>query len=159
MKTTLKRLLFLFFLPAAFSLVLLFGAGCRENSFRDNGLIRRVRMRNTPEALSDDLFAALASGDAERLDALSTPRVRSMLRNEFALLYPALSFDDAMTRYSASLKEKYKDGDFSGITLKKNENDAAASSFFVKKDGSPRDVVSFHLVLDEHGIWKNDTRL
>jgi len=158
MKTMRKRLLFLF-LPAAFSMALLFAAGCRENSFRDNGLIRRVRLRNTPEALSDDLFAALGSGNAERLDALSTPRVRSMLRNEFALLYPELSFDDAMTRYSASLKEKYEDGAFSGITLKKNENDATASSSFVKKDGSPPAVVSFHLVLDEHGIWKNDTRL
>ena len=158
MKTMRKRIPF-FFLSAAFSLVLLCAAGCRENSFRDNGLIRRIRMRNTPEALSDDLFTALAAGNAERLDALSTPRVRSMLRNEFALLYPTLSFDDAMTRYSALLKEKYEDGAFSGISLKKDENEVTASHSFVKNDGSPPVAVSFRLILDEHGIWKNDTRL
>ena len=154
-----KRLLIPLLLPAVFPVLLLFAAGCRENSFRDNELVRRVRLRNTPEALSDDLFAALAAGNAERLDALSTPRVRSMLRNEFALLYPALSFDEAMTCYSASLKEKYKDGAFSEITLTKDENGAAAAGSFVKKDGTPSAPVSFRLVRDEHGNWKNDTRL
>ena len=148
----------LLLLPAV-CLLSAFAAGCRDNSFRDNGLIRRVRLRNTPEALSDDLFSALASGNAERLDALSTPRVRSMLRNEFALLYPALPFDDAMSRYAESLKETYADGTFSGITLTKGENDVTASGSFAKKDGSPPVPVSFRLVLDEHGIWKNDTRL
>ena len=148
-----------FFLLSAALFSLFLFSGCRENSFRDNGLIRRVRLRNTPEALADDLFAALAAGNAERLDILSTPRVRNMLRNEFALLYPELPFDDAMTRCSASLKKKYEDGTFSGVTLTKSENEAAASSFFVKKDGSPAIQVSFRIVRDEHGIWKNDTRL
>ena len=148
-----------FFLLAAALLALFLSAGCRDNSFRDNGLIRRMRMRNTPEALADDLFAALAAGDAERLDGLSTPRVRSMLRNEFALLYPELPFDDAMTRCSASLKKKYEGGTFSAISLKKSEDEFEAASFFVKKDGSPAVRVSFRIIRDEHGIWKNDTRL
>lgn len=143
----------------AFSLLLL-TAGCRENSFRDNELVRRVRLRNTPEALADDLFAALASGDMDRLDALSTPRVRSMLRNELALLYPDLSFEDAMSRCAVSLKQKYENGSFSGIVLTKNENGAEATGSFMKKDGSPPPaVVSFRLIRDEHGNWKNDTRL
>lgn len=155
---TRKRFLFLL-LSAVFPVLFFFAAGCRDNSFRDNELVRRVRLRNTPEALSDDLFAALASGNAERLNTLSTPRVRSMLRNEFALLYPELSSDDAMTRYSASLKEKYKDGSFSGITLTKSEDSATASSFFVKKDDPTPSAVSFQLIRDNHGNWKNDTRL
>ena len=155
MKTCSQRF---FLLPAIF-LILLLMPGCRENSFQDNELVRRVRLRNTPEALSDDLFSALAAGNAERLDALSTPRVRSMLRNEFALLYPKLSFDDAISRYSASLKEKYKDGTFSEITLIKSENGATASASFAKNDFCPPSVISFQLVRDEHGNWKNDTRL
>lgn len=159
MMKTRKGILLILFLPTVFLILLFFAAGCRKNSFRDNELVRRVRLRNTPEALSDDLFAALAAGNAERLDALSTPRVRSMLRNEFALLYPKLSFDDALTRYAASLKEKYEDGAFSEITLTKDENGAAASGTFVQNDGTPSSVISFRLVRDEHGNWKNDTRL
>ena len=93
-----RKLLLLLLLPAILILLLLAISTYRENSFRDNGFIRRVRLRNTPEALSDDLFTALAAGDTERLDALSAPRVRSMLRNEFALLYPKFTFDDAMSR-------------------------------------------------------------
>ena len=153
-----KRLLLLL-IPAILIVLLLAMSGYRKNSFRDNGFIRRLSMRNTPEALSDDLFAALAAGDAERLDALSSPRIRSMLRNEFALLYPTLTFDDAMSRYAASLKEKYDNGTFSEIKLVKDEDGATATSSFVKMDGSAPSVVSFRLVRDEHGNWKNDTRL
>ena len=139
--------------------LLVLAAVCRKNSFRDNELIRRIRLRNTPEALADDLFSALDAGDMERLDALSMPRVRSMLRNEFALLYPDLSFDEAMIRWADSVKKKYGDGVFSGITLSKSENGVTASSLFTGKNGEPPVLVSFRLVRDEHGNWKNDTRL
>lgn len=153
------RKLVLCLLPALLAFSLLPAAGCRKNSFRDNELVRRVRLRNTPQALSDDLFAALAAGKAERLDALSTDRVRNMLRNEFALLYPALSFDDAMTRYSASLKQKYENGAFSEITLAEDGKGATVSGVFTGKDGAEPIPVSFRIVRDEHGNWKNDTRL
>ena len=154
---TMRKPIVLLLPILAFALLLT--AGCRENSFRDNELVRRVRLRNTPEALADDLFAALAAGDMDRLDALSTPRVRSMLRNELALLYPEITFEDAVSRCAVSLKQKYENGSFSGIVLTKNENGAEATGSFIKKDGGPPAVVSVRLVRDEHGNWKNDTRL
>ena len=135
-------------------------SACRENGFRDNAIVRRIGLKNTPDAVFSDLAKAEFDGDAGRLFALSTPRVRAMLRNEFRLTAPELSFEEALALYADTLREQNKGYSVTLVSLKEDADGAACTGIcFASADGKKSRQFSCRIIRDGDGNWKNDSRL
>lgn len=139
------------------------GFSCKDEPLRDHALLRRLRLRNTAEAVSQDFADALRSGDTARLFALSVPSVRCKLDNELHLVFPHLSDAERLQAYALSLKLKYGNTPLLATPIPgsaASPGEEAKVRFF--RIASPDSAVSGHLLelrCDRYGNWKNVSRL
>ena len=157
-----KILLFLIAVLAAVSV-----SSCKDERFRDHALLRRLRLRNTAEAVSQDFAEAFRTGDTSRLLALSDPAVRCKLENELRLVFPHLSDAERMQAYALSLKLSGAGRPLQAIPVR-HENTDEKEEEEEKKEvrfyriAAPDSVDGGHFIelrRDRYGNWKNVSRL
>ena len=139
------------------------GFSCKNERLRDHALLRRLRLRNTAEAVSQDFTDALRSGDTARLFALSTPVVRCKLDNELRLVFPHLSDAERIQVYALSLKLKYGNTPLLIRPVADRAADSGEDSgirlYRISAVGAADAGRLLELRRDRYGNWKNVSRL
>ena len=155
-----KILLFLIAVLAAVSV-----SSCKNERLRDHALLRRLRLRNTAEAVSQDFAEALRTGDTARLLALSEPAVRCKLENELRIVFPHLSDDERMQAYALSLKLSGARRPLQAVPVRNDENSGAEEEketirfYRIAPPDAADGGYVIELRRDRYGNWKNVSRL
>ena len=141
---------YLLFLCAGLILVL---SACKDRNLQDMELIRKLRQRNTPDAVAADLTDAMKKGDVKSFFTLSTDRVRNATVNHYLLRDLGMTEDDALQIFSGELKNRFQSGELLPAKEKQETTDHAEYQFKTEQE-----TVLIRLQCDQHGAWKNDTR-
>ncbi len=157
-----KFLLFFLLIP-----VLL--CSCKDDSLKDSAIIRRLRLRNNPEAVAQDFLKAYQTGRMENLLVLSLPRIQDKFYNELQLSAsePGKSPEELLKEYSGKLGEKFRDIQLAAVRITpepepETEETPLYIEYHIRNAEEQQENVTYfilRLAKDEYGTWKNTTRL
>ena len=151
----MKKNNFVLILSAA---ILLFFCGCKENTLDSNEILRRIRLRNNPDAVMADLVAALQKGKAKALYTLSTDRLQNITENTCLFADKEMEFGEILKRQNEYLQQHYSVWLLSSKLVKKDDKVCIYDLIMQKPDSQETKTIQVKLVLDNHKNWKNDTR-
>ena len=138
--------------------VLLFFCGCKDKTMDSNEILRRIRLRNNPDAVMTDLVTALQKGKAKALYNISTDRLQNITENTCLFADKEMEFGEILKRRNEYLQKHYSAWILSSKLVKKEDKVCIYDLIMQKPDSQETKIIQVKLVLDNHKNWKNDTR-
>ncbi len=132
--------------------------GCKENTLDSSAILRKIRLRNNPDAVMTDLVAALQKGKAKALYNLSTDRLQNIMENTCLFANKEMEFGEILKHRNEYLKQHYSVWLLSSKPVTKEDKVCIYDLIMQKPESQETKVIPVKLILDEHKNWKNDTR-
>lgn len=132
--------------------------GCKDNTLNSSEILRRIRLRNTPDDVMVDLVTALQKGKAKSLYALSSDRVQNIVENTCRFADEEMEFGEILKRRNEYLKKHYSVWLLSSKPVRKDKNVCTYELIMQNPDSDEVRVIPVKLILDQQKNWKNDTR-
>ena len=128
--------------------ILLFICGCKDKPMDSSEILRRIRLRNNPDAVMTDLVAALQKGKAKTLYNLSTDRLQNITENTCLFADKEMEFGEILKRRNEYLKQHYSVWLLSSKLVKKEEKVCIYDLIMQKPDSQETKTIQVKLVLD-----------